>query len=486
MRRLLALLALVVCALAFVPPAPAAAASADPNSGELRYEGIRTDTPEQGTVSTREVDVDLVCVDGVCIDEGFFVPFVDGVAEIDLPATGTGCDLENDIRARKGTLTAGDGRLTGEVDFLTRPLDCPDGTFRTNGTLMSFDLVLVSGDECLLDGSCALEPVVEDCCANPGAPRTFTTPTVFGGLGTVGEAATPGNLAWAAVGTVILALLIAIPTHLFNAAAETLGERLGAWWRRRRGRADAAPTRDLTGWPWAAGGVLAAAVMAALADPAFSFDAAGVRVLLSIVASFGVEVVLGWVAIILIVRRTHPAASATVRFAPLSLLLVAGAVLLTRMTGFEPPIVFGLVAGVVVGGVLATAELARVALIGLGWSFGVGLLAWIGYSLVPADAVVGRELLAAAVIAGLSTLPIALLPLRGLAGGTVWASSRLIWVVAYGIGLFAFLLVLLPLPASWAEVGVGLWAWVGLYLLYALAAVAAWLVVARPWRATTR
>lgn len=490
-RRLLPLLALLL----IVPggTAPAYAVADDPNVGELRYEGTRYETLENGFVREREMDLDFQCADGVCADDGFFGEFVDGVMVVDLPATGTGCDLENDIRARQGRVELTPTAVTGNIEFLARDLSgCGDGLIRTEGTSIRYDLAFDRGEVCLIDATCIGTPVeepvpVDDCCAPPGAPRPFAEPTVYSGLDTVATAATPGNLLWAAIGTVILALLVAIPTHFFNSAAETLSDRVAAWWRRMRKRPDAGEAKR-GGWPLAAGGVAAAAVIAAFADPAFGFDAAGLRVLLSILAAFAVEVVLGWVAVILLVRRTHPTASASFRFAPLTLLVVAAAVLLTRLTGFEPPIVFGLVAGVAFGGLLGTAEKARVTLIGLGWAFGIGLLAWIGYSVLVAAGVDGaggvfaRELLSAAAIAGLSALPIALLPVRGLAGRTVWEASRRLWIAAYAIGLFAFLLVLLPLPASWTEVGFGLWAWIGLYLLYALAAVGIWLVVTRPWR----
>jgi hypothetical protein len=490
-RRLLPLLALVMIAVGTAGPAHAI--TDDPNVGELRYEGTRVETPQSGTPRTREMDLVFACSGGVCTDDDFFGSFIGGVMEVDLPATGTGCDLENDIRARQGRLELTPEAVTGTVEFLERQLSgCSEGYVRTAGTVITYDLAHDRGEVCLIDATCldaapTEEPADEDCCAPPGAPRPFAEPTVYSGLDTVATAATPGNLLWAAVGTVILALLVAIPTHFFNSAAETLSDRVGAWWRRLRARPEATASKR-GGWPLAAGGVAAAAVIAAFADPGFGFDAAGVRVLLSILAAFAVEVVLGWVAVILLVRRTHPTASATFRFAPLTLLVVAGAVLLTRLTGFEPPIVFGLVAGVAFGGLLGTAEKARVALLGLGWAFGIGLLAWGGYSILVAAGVDGaggvfaRELLSAAAIAGLSALPIALLPLRGLAGRTVWEASRRVWIAAYAIGLFAFLLVLLPLPASWTEVGFGLWAWIGLYLIYALAALAIWLVVTRPWR----
>ena len=483
--------------------APALAAVVD-EPVTLVFEGVRTGVALGGEgfegtpYGPDESRTEWECIDGTCrlaaingrapVAEYAAWTFTDGVGSWSTPLSGNGCD-DTAERATNGTATLDGETLTVFVRYEPTPVfDCGGGsTIQTFANEHTYVLELVAGEVCILDRSCAVdapEPAAT-ATAPVSGPREFVEPTVFGDLDTVVTAARPANLLWAAVGTIILALLIAIPTHLFNTATEALSDRIGAWWRRLRNRAEPSerPGVALAGWPLAAGGVAVAAVIAAFADPAFALDAAGVRVLLSILVSFGIEVVLGWVAVILIVRRTHPAAAATVRFAPLSLLVVAGAVLLTRLTAFEPPIVFGLVAGVAFGGLLGTADKARVALIGLGWSFGVGFVSWLVYSLLPGDAVVARELLATAAIAGLSTVPIALLPLRGLAGRTVWEANRRVWLVAYAIGLFAFLLVLLPLPASWAEVGFGVWAWAGLYLLYALGALAVWAAVVRPWRA---
>ncbi len=502
MRRRL-LLSLPLLAGLLLGAAPASAADGDTEL--LRFAGTYAGFPYGGDdqpvlesgYGPYDVELEFACVDGTCTLASYngddpspqkaAWTFTDGSGSWETALTGDVC-AETEERAQSGTATLVGDELTIVVDVLPIPMtDCGGGTGRAIGRNQdTWTLELVEGDLCALDASCVEEAPVAAASPSAPEPRPFAEPTVFGGLDTVAETARPANLLWAAAGTVILALLVAIPTHFFNTAAETLSDRIGAWWRRVRRRPESPekPGVALRGWPLAAGGVAAAAVIAAFADPAFGFDAAGLRVLLSILLAFGIEVVLGWFAVILIVRRTHPAASATFRFAPLTLLLVAAAVALTRLTGFEPPIVFGLVAGVAFGGLLGTAEKARVALVGLGWAFGIGLLAWIAYSVLPAsgELVVVRELLATAAIAGISTLPIALLPLRGLAGRTVWEASRIVWGVSYAIGLFAFLLVLLPLPASWASVGVGLWTWIGLYLLYALGAVVIWLVVTRPWR----
>jgi cell shape-determining protein MreD len=195
------------------------------------------------------------------------------------------------------------------------------------------------------------------------------------------------------------------------------------------------------------------------------------------------------VLLLLFLRRTMPDSKARLRFAPASLLLVLAAVVFSRITGFQPGIVFGLVAGVVIGATLATAVKARVALIGLGYSFAAGLLAWVAYTIVVAvsgpDSSAGglfvQETLSAIAIGGMAVLPVALFPLRGMTGYDIFSWNRVVWGAAYALGLVGFFFVLMPMPFAWKGVPFELGVWVGLYLLYAVAAVVIWLAITRPW-----
>ena len=495
MRRLLAV-ALATLALAVGVALPAAAQTADPNTGSLIYEGAVT----YQSMGSHEYLLEIACSGGACqLDFERVYTFFDGlVAEED--AGSLDCNESGANRPWSARLTLTPETLTGTVSQPPRDVsECPGFAAGTvlPGEDMTFDLAYVSGETCLIDASCTAAAVGADLPgfaagpgrANPaadyapGGERTFATPTAVSSVITLAEALQPANIAWAVGGTVVLGILVVIPSQFANSAADTLLGRFRERLRNGRMNPDAErPKLELRGWPWAAAGVLIASVIATLADPNFGFDAAGLRLLLSIVVTFAVEVVVGWIAVVLIVRRTHPDAVASFSFTPLSLAIVVGAVLLSRLSGFSPPIVFGLVAGVAFGGLLGSASKARVALIGLGWAFGIGLVAWVVYSYLPVDQVVVRELLGAAAIAGISTLPIALVPIRGLVGHTVWEWRKAVWLIAYAIGLFAFLLVLLPLPGAWTEVGGGLITWVVLFVVYAVVSIGLWLIVTSPWR----
>ena len=97
-------------------------------------------------------------------------------------------------------------------------------------------------------------------------------------------------------------------------------------------------------------------------------------------------------------------------------------------------------------------------------------------------AVFARETLSAMAIGGIAALPIALVPLRSLAGYEVFTWNRIVWAAAYAVGLFGFFFVLMPMPFAWTGVPLCLGVWVGLYLGYAVAAVGAWLLVVQPWK----
>jgi hypothetical protein len=344
---------------------------------------------------------------------------------------------------------------------------------------------LTGGDACVLDGSCPIGVPLTTAGSGPADPGTLST------LPTVADSARPFNALWALGLTVVLVLLVAFPAHLLNTAAEHGSDRIAAWLSRvRKPREWPAALKRLSGWPLAIAGVIVASVISAFVDPRFGTDpGASIRIIASILLAFVVDVALGWVLLLLFLRRTMPDAQARLRFAPASLLLVVAAVLFSRITGFQPGIVFGLVAGVVIGASLARSQKARVALIGLGYSFAAGVLGWVGYAILTAivgddtsfGTVFAQETLSAIAIGGMAVLPVALFPLRGMAGFDIFSWNRVIWGVAYGIGLFGFFFVLMPMPFAWQGVPLELGVWIGLYVLYAVAAVAIWAIVTRPW-----
>ncbi len=415
--------------------------------------------------------------------------------------------------------------------------ECENGSQAyTHAQRITWAGALVAADPCVFAPA--------GCLAAPAAPVTGAggasriadgdpaAPSVLSALATPAGAGTePAQLGLAAILAVVLVLLMAFPTSLLNSAVDAGTDRWSTWRRERRARragpleaphdtgrtpaalaaqATAPATDDSTapapdavaaaarepsprprGWGAALAAVAAAGLLSAFVDPGFGFNPGSVRVLLSLLVSLAIEVVLGWLIVIWIVRRTLPDATHRFTAKPFTLLIVLAAVIFTRVTGFEPGIVFGLVAGVSFTLLTRTAATAaRMALIPLGYAFGLGLIGWAGYGLIGGPAASGdsvaltfvADTLSSLAIGGMVALPLALMPVRGLTGHTVWSWNRYVWAGCYAVGLFAFFVVLMPMPVSWGEVPFTLATWVSLYLAYALTAVAAWLVLVRPWR----
>jgi len=484
---------------------------------------VRTNFDDDGVPSAGDpVDV-IITIDCAADDEctisgwpwnsaDLVTPYTGPTGSWSAPLVGSWCDTSYQ---RPLTITLASVTPTQLVATEELPgsgwNECADGAIYTFGVLFEMTLAYVDGDPCVIEArvcppEAVSEPVAEAATGDDAeenaigelwSPRDPAAPTIFSTLATPDETLSPVQCALAAALAVILALLMGFPTKLLSSVSDTLGGRLGAWWRRirpSRGEHDAeadAPIRTATrfhGWAPASLGVLAAALISSFVDPAFGFDAASARAFASLAIGFAVDVVLGWFVLIWVVGRLHPHATAAFEFRPLTLVLVAATVVFTRVTGVQPGIVFGLVAGVVFGTAVATASAkARLTLITAGWAFGIGLLAWVGYSLLQtAGDELGilfvRETLAALTAAGIASLPLALLPVEGFAGRTVFVWNRWVWGGAYAVGLLAFFLVLMPMPTSWAEVQVSLVAWIAMYAVYSVVALGLWLAVTRPWR----
>lgn len=283
--------------------------------------------------------------------------------------------------------------------------------------------------------------------------------------------------------TLVLLLLIGFPGVLIESTVSKHYDELFPWVKRRRAKeADPRTPARVATWITVTLGVALASIVSGFVDPQFGFNLGSARLLLSSAAVFIVVSVLGWLAVERVIHFTDPALRPVVEFKWLSLVIVALAVLLSRSTGFEPGIVFGLVVGLSFGATLSTAQSARTVLVGVAYAFTLGLGCWLAYSalkaLLEGAPSVGSEfaldLLAGIAVAGMSTLPVALLPITGLGGAAVFAWSRWVWAVVYAAGLATFFLVLMPLPQAWGEVSLALRVWVLLYACFAVGAILFW------------
>lgn len=476
-----------------------------------RVGGLGTVQPDQSARIQIICSTDACKVTGAGSNDSRFDPSAmtigAGVASMDvfLPREGDLCQPEGFEFERHVTMTATPESFLLVAATPNYDYSCePDRTITSVGGTDTWTGTFAGGDTCIFAGIATCQEAVDDAGAdgqadNPAAvgvgadvtfPERFVSltgtspaaPSVLSALPSAGAVRVDaGHLALTAIVVVILVLLLAFPTHLLNRASEEGIER----WQRRHGRAAILKAgRPVRTFAAAAGGLLAAALISSFVDPGFGFTAASARVFGSIAFSFILEVGVSWLVLIAVMRRLAPSVPPSFEFKPASLLIVIAAVIFTRITEFQPALLFGLVAGVAFATASAHLKI-RTTLISTGYTMGVGLIAWVAYSLISGGVEPGRnvgsqfalETLASLTIGAFAGLPLALVPLRGLGGHGLFMWNRWVWGGLYGFALLVFFIVLLPLPSSWSGIDLDLAVWIGLYLMYAVIAVAAWLVL---------
>lgn len=312
-------------------------------------------------------------------------------------------------------------------------------------------------------------------------------PSTISNLRTIGDAVpSPGQGAVLVVSAGLLTLLIAIPAFLVSKVLVSRYQQWFGWLERGRiGRIRkrlAEPGNAGRRWLILAVGMVLASVIAGFVDPRFGFNGLSLRLFFTLLATFALFNVGGWAVVTLVLKRLQPDAKPTLTFHPASILVVAVAVLLSRLLGFDPGIIFGLVAGTTFAVALAKSREAAVIIAGSAYAAAVALVAWIVYSVMNSGGppengflVAISEFLGGVTLEGVSTLPIALIPLATLDGGILFAWRKWVWAVCYVVGLALFMLVLFNLPGGDTPVDGGFVRWVVVFAVFAVIAVGIWL-----------
>jgi hypothetical protein len=256
----------------------------------------------------------------------------------------------------------------------------------------------------------------------------------------------PATLASSAGLAVVLLLFLGFTSELFNSTVESNYDEIAGWLRLRRG---APPGRIGRLWasPVGVGLFLAlGALIYVLLDPALALDLESVAVYLGMLAGLGV-VMLAFEAPALLLYRRRTGASAGVRALPWTLPAAALCVIVSRVAGLEPGYLYGLLLGLVFKGELTAGQEGRQTAAGAAWTMAVAVAAWIGLGLLRSagldagqfGALLLETALAVVAVGGLEAVAFGLLPMRFLSGAAVYAWSRLGWAILFGLGVFAFI-----------------------------------------------
>jgi hypothetical protein len=322
-------------------------------------------------------------------------------------------------------------------------------------------------------------------------------PSVLSGLPTI---YLPSGVQWTFIGagSLMLMLVVGWPSTLLNSVVGSRYQSLVRWvtTRFRRKGPDAAPAEDapesaagirrsgLPGWLMWPGFALAA-ILGAFVDPDFGLNLMSLRLVVTLFLSFLLFNLLAWAIVRRVAVRLQPDSDPYLRFRWGSLVLVILAVLVARLLGLEPGVIFGLVAGIAYATTLQAAKSAVVTIVGSAFGLVLALVAWIGYSLLaPVEAdnvaiVFLVEFLAGVTVKGVSTLPLSLLPLGNLEGAKLFGWKKVAWAASYVVGLAAFMIVLLTIPKAWGEIPGDFVRWLVLFGGYAVVAIVIWAINAR-------
>jgi hypothetical protein len=318
-------------------------------------------------------------------------------------------------------------------------------------------------------------PATNQDRTQPASPSSFTHP-----LDTLAQIlGNPVVIGAAALGGIALLLFIAIPAELLNATISEHYERLTRRVPRLKKRPDWLDRfLNLIRSTPVAGGIavtLVAAIIFGFADPGIGFEITSVRVILACaIALFIVGFIANSIAGLVIARRWQ--LSTVMELKPLALVLTIIGVVVSRLLEFSPGLLIGLLLGISVLGRPTKAQEGKAALLKAGIVYALAVVAWLVYSVVPANWAgesfggnLTLETLVSVTSEGLTALLIGLLPFRFLEGEAVWKYSKVAWVLSYLLVASSFALIVLP--ASWSTLSGSIWIWGGIVVAFTVVAV---------------
>lgn len=314
-------------------------------------------------------------------------------------------------------------------------------------------------------------------------------PTVFGTSlrSPLDVFSTPGVVVAGVVGGAAAFLLfVAIPAELLHATVRENYHRfprLRGGWRERFDRWGAALQARLGRTGSVVAVIAIVAGLSALVDPNAGFTLSTLRLWLAISIALFVVNVLGGLALRAAARRWFNVEVAP-RILPGAILLTAATVLLSRLFGVAPGLLFGLVLGIQLARELRKDESGKLAafVTTVLLAFGIGAWMLYGASVALGSPTSGfaellwRESLVAITVEALTSLAIAIIPIMFLDGRSIWQWSRLAWAALAAVIAVAFVTIIVPLPGAWAETAGPLATTVVLFVGFLVLTVIVWAI----------
>lgn len=291
--------------------------------------------------------------------------------------------------------------------------------------------------------------------AAPGPPAPPEPLTFAGSVAAVTDLNTePVAVGGSLLLALLLLLIIGFIGELFNNTVENNYDVIAAWFQKgplgavRRGLDRI--RLDLPGRPGVLLFIALTALVSSFVDPGFGLDLRSVAVFLGfliglivVLASFKLPPILA--------RRRRTGELGQLRPLPWALVIAALFVFVSRLGHLQPGYLYGIVLGAIFITDVSDRDEGRETFYGALWTLVAALLAWVALTWLrglglPEEGF-GATLLstafAATLVAGLEAAAFALMPLRFLPGYALYRWNRLAWALLWGLGLFAFVHILI-------------------------------------------
>ncbi|QLQ10973.1 MAG: hypothetical protein HZY75_12140 [Nocardioidaceae bacterium] len=230
---------------------------------------------------------------------------------------------------------------------------------------------------------------------------------------------------------------------------------------------------------------VAGAVIGGFLDPGFGFSWASFTLVAGVLVTIVVGTVIGSMPGVLLRRRLGLPATAVLEAVPTGLVVAVVCVVVSRLVGFQPGYLYGLVGGLAFVVALTKLQQARAVFAGTLVALGVALAAWLAYVPLtsaatqpdPGFAVTISQAVAAALfVGGIEGTLIGLTPLKLLPGYTIWSWSRPAWFGLAIVTAFLFVTVLLRPENGYlgSSSTASVWVTYGLFAGFGMLSAAFW------------
>lgn len=260
----------------------------------------------------------------------------------------------------------------------------------------------------------------------------------------------PSVLLQSALLAALILLLMPFPAQLFNSTLEEHRAEIEGWFAPLMRGMRGAGRGIGTFWRSPAGialFVVISAALYALLDPSFTISTDGLVTLVGILIGIVVVTVLFSLPSVLWHRRYGD--RPMVEVIPITLVVAIVCVAVSRLADFQPGYLYGLIIGLGFARELDATGEGRSGAVAAALMLIAALIAWIALGLLVDSGVqglvtaIGSTVLAAIMVAGLEGVAFGLLPIRSLPGEPIYRWNRIVWAALIGLGLFAFLHVLI-------------------------------------------